>query len=84
MPEWAAYIVSAWFQLTNDRAHYDTGACSGIWYASISDYAKDHSLSGDEFSDFLLFFRAIDNVYVEVTGEAAKKAMDAIKQKSES
>lgn len=83
MPSWADYILKAWNALTNDRARYEMGGCSGIWYASISAYARDHGLSGDGFSDFELFFKAMDDEYVSYTAEKAKEAADKAKQDQE-
>jgi hypothetical protein len=83
MPEWAGYLVGAWYALVNDRTPNEMGACSGIYYASISAYASDHGLSGAEFDDFYLFLRAMDDEYVTICGERAKEAMDRAKQKPE-
>lgn len=83
MPAWANHILAAWNDLSNDRERYDMGGCSGIFYASISAYARDHGLSGDGFSDFKLFLKAMDDEYVALTGEKAKEAADKAKQDQE-
>ena len=80
MPEWSGYLVTAWNALTNDRHRGDMGGCSGIYYQSISAYARDHGLMGDLFHDFYQFLRAMDDEYVAYSGEQAKAAAEKAKR----
>lgn len=76
MPSWAGYLVEAWNALLHDRHRSDMGGCSGIFYRSISAYARDHGLVGDLFHDFHLFLRAMDDEYVAYSAQKARDAAD--------
>ncbi|KUL94326.1 hypothetical protein DK26_15040 [Bosea sp. WAO] len=80
MPPWAGYLFDAWNALTNDRHRGDMGGCSGIYYQSISAYARDHGLMGDIFPDFYLFLRAMDDEYVAYAAKQAKAAAEKAKR----
>lgn len=82
MPEWSGYLVAAWNHLRDDRHWGDTGECGGIFYASISAYASDHGIAGDEFDRFLTFLRTIDDEFVAFSAEQAKQAIERAKSGS--
>ncbi len=84
MPEWSGYLVSAWNALTNDRHHGDMGGVSGIYYQSISAYARDHGLDGDAFHDFEGHLRVMDGEYVAYCAERAKEAAEKAKREQQS
>ncbi|MBX9911203.1 MAG: hypothetical protein K2Z25_21175 [Beijerinckiaceae bacterium] len=79
MPEWSGYLMTAWNQLRNDRHWGDMGGCSGMFYAAMSAYARDHGLIGEELDEFLIFLRVMDDEYVAFSGEQAKEAADRAK-----
>ena len=80
MPVWAGYLLDAWSALSNDRHRSDMGGCSGIYYSSISRYARDHGLTGDLFHEFYPFLRAMDDEYVAYAAEQAKAAAEKAKR----
>lgn len=80
MPEWSGYLVEAWNALTHDRHRGDMGGCSGIYYQSISAYARDHGLMDEAFHEFESYLRVMDGEYVAYCAERAKEAADKAKR----
>lgn len=45
-----------------------------IWYASMSRYARDAGIVGDEFADFIIFVTALDDEYLLLVQEELEAA----------
>lgn len=48
------------------------GGLTGIHYAAISRYARDHGIAGEAFATFHAFVTALDDEYVAFEAERAK------------
>ena len=68
--------MQGWRSLQYDRS-FSYGGTGGIWYSSMSRYARDIGLNGDEFADFITFVTALDSEYLSWASEQSKKGGDA-------
>jgi len=63
-PFWADTYLIGWRALQYDRS-YTQGGLGRIWYASMSRYARDAGIEGDEFAEFITFVTALDDEYLD-------------------
>lgn len=49
------------------------GGGGGIYYTAISQYCRDHEISGAEFEVFLRLIREIDDEYLKYMAEQSSK-----------
>jgi hypothetical protein len=63
---------AAWQALRDDRWRGAMGGLTGIYYAAISRYARNHGISGDDFARFHTFVTALDAEYLAFENERAK------------
>jgi len=80
IPEWAAIYFAAWSSLRDDRAHTPSGAIGQIFYSSISAYARDAGLIGDDARLFQTFVRALDAEYVAWVNKQIADQMESLKR----
>lgn len=76
-PLWAWTYIRAWQALRFDRSMGPHGSMGRIWYTSISAYAKDRKICGEDFSVFHKFVTAIDDEYLDYSAERLKEIADA-------
>ena len=65
IPEWGAIYFAAWASLRDDRAQHVSGTIGQIYYASLSAYARDAGLDGEDARLLHTFVRALDAEYVD-------------------
>lgn len=58
-------FMDAWGALRYDRFYGAFGGESTILYSSISAYARDHGIAGDDFYVFKVLIREMDHEYLE-------------------
>lgn len=74
LPKWAELYTRAWSVLEHDRSLGHAGAMTRIHYASISRYAEDLGLSGDERRLMVFFVQQLDDEYLDFSRERLKEA----------
>jgi hypothetical protein len=72
MPPWAGIYLRAWNALRHDRGYPAPGYPGRIYYRSISAYAHDSGLQGDDFVEFVHFLTVLDEEFLAVTAENMK------------
>lgn len=51
-----------------------------IHYSAISAYARDHNITGRDFSDFKYVIHLLDGVYMEMEAQRDKQAREGGEQ----
>jgi hypothetical protein len=80
---WHALYYRAFDALQYDRFYGSHGGQSAIFYTALSQYARDHEISGDDFRRFLTFMNAIDGEHLAIVGEEIKAMAQSDKGKSD-
>lgn len=70
------YFMDAWGALRYDRFYGAFGGESTILYISISAYARDHGIAGDDFHVFKILIREMDREYLEYVERNRPKKPD--------
>lgn len=78
-PPWSGFIRAAWQDLRDDRHMGDMGEMGRIYWAAIDRYAERHEISGNDFDEFLMFVRVLDDEFMRHLSEK-RKAEDAAKK----
>ena len=72
--EWHGLYWRAWAALRHDRSYGAMGGEGPIHYASLSRYARDHGVEGDDFRLFHIFMTAIDAEWLDHVAERESAA----------
>ncbi|MBN9255275.1 MULTISPECIES: hypothetical protein [unclassified Mesorhizobium] len=73
---WREFYFEAWEALRFDRVYGAFGGETPIGYVAISQYARDHGVTDDDFRLFRTFMRVIDDEWLVAADEQDKKARE--------
>jgi hypothetical protein len=68
-PAWSDYVRDAWAALRDDRFYGSMGGLGRIYYASLSQYARDHGIPLHPFAEFVM---AMDDEFVALQNAKAR------------
>ncbi|MCO5071143.1 MAG: hypothetical protein M9944_08055 [Rhizobiaceae bacterium] len=71
--DWHDGIWRAWDVLRYDRPYLAMGGEMPVSFASISAYADRYGIAGQDFDEFLMLFRAIDDEWLAICVEREKE-----------
>ncbi len=72
--EWHGQLWRAWDALRYDRTYLPMGGGElPVFFSSIDGYAQRYGIAGQDFDEFLILFRAIDDEWLTWCSERAKE-----------
>lgn len=71
---WHAMYFEAFDALQYDRFFGAMGGEGPIYYSALSQYARDHGISGDRLKRFHVFMNAIDGEWLKIQRERSEAA----------
>ncbi len=77
---WHELYFRAFDALQYDRFYGAFGGEGPIYYSALSQYARDHGISGDDLRRFHVFMNAVDGEWLKLQKE---KADDSDRQKKQ-
>ncbi|WP_416065419.1 hypothetical protein ACK9YZ_01335 [Rhizobium sp. ZK1] len=79
---WHAMYFEAFDALQYDRFYGAMGGEGPIYYTALSQYARDHDISGDRLKRFHVFMNAIDGEWLKIQRERSEAAEAERKKKA--
>lgn len=75
-PRFALYW-GAWWDLRNDRSWGQYGGAYAIPFGAIDTWARRYGIDAAEFERLKQLVAAMDGVFIEITAERAREAMES-------